>query len=320
MKSRIGWRTLARFFAGESPDDEAAAVRTWAEQDRQHAELLEAARRAWDAAEPITHDWNVDAAWSNVEQRMQTPSVIPIAYARARRSRSWVRPAIAAAAVLLIVGPLLYVRYARTDYNTFATGASEQRTIRLPDGSVARLAANSRLQVSRKQAREVRLEGTAFFAVAERDVPFTVHTAAGAARVLGTRFELHAESSAMRLAVLEGKVALVTDDGLEQIVTAGQVSDAATGAPPSTPRAADVHRMIDWMGRVLIFQDTPLEQASQEIERLYGVETRIYDGALLTRTVTATFENENLSTVITTLCRVVDATCVVQDKVIRITQ
>jgi transmembrane sensor len=309
MTIRIGWRAIARYFAGESTPEEAAAIQTWANAERANAELLEASKRAWDAAEPPPAQWNADAAWQNVAPQIRA----------SRPARVWLWPAAAAAILLLIGGPLVWRQLERNDEQTISTGAGEQRTVRLADGSVARLAERTRLYVSRENPRAVRLEGTAFFGITERNEPFTVRTAAGEARVLGTRFELHAERNSLRLAVLEGRVALKTETGSEQVVEAGQVT-LTDARDVAAPRRTDVQQMLGWMGRVLIFQDTPLQQAAREIERLYGVDVRVTTALLNDRTVTATFENENVSTVVATLCRVVDARCDLQNRVVRISQ
>jgi transmembrane sensor len=132
---------------------------------------------------------------------------------------------------------------------------------------------------------------------------------------LGTRFELRVEAGRVRLAVLEGQVQLVGSAG-EELVTAGNVSQAAAGDPPSAPQTANVHELLNWMGDVLIFQDTPLADAAQEIQRKYHVPVRIMDAALRERTLTAVFDQQNLDTVITTVCRVIDASCQVQDSVV----
>ena len=96
-----------------------------------------------------------------------------------------------------------------------ATGAAEMTTVQLGDGSVVRLAPSSRLRVTASDsAREVTLDGRAFFVVAKMPTrPFIVHTAAGNARVLGTRFELATQEHDLKLVVVEGRVALSTGAG-----------------------------------------------------------------------------------------------------------
>jgi transmembrane sensor len=313
MKLRIGWRAIARYFAGEADARERATIESWANEDPARAELLRDAGRAWDAAPATRTQWNVDAAWQKVAGELHDGVV-------RKPTRKWLWPAAAAAVLLLVGVPLVWRELAPSHEQTYATGAGEQRTVRLADGSVVHLAANTRLHVASNRPREVRLEGTAFFGITERDEPFTVRAGAGEARVLGTRFELRTTGDRLRLAVLEGRVALKTDVGQERIVEAGQVSSGDARHLPSAPQRADVQQMLGWMGKVLIFQDTPLRQAVQEVERLYGFDIRITAASLNDRTVTATFENENASNVLTTLCRVVDARCDLQDRVVLIGQ
>jgi ferric-dicitrate binding protein FerR (iron transport regulator) len=119
----------------------------------------------------------------------------------------------------------------------------------------------------------------------------------------------------VQLAVLEGRVSLDGAGG-QQVVEAGEVSLVQAGDTPTAPRAADVQEMVEWMGDVLIFQDTPLRQAALEIERKFDVRVRISDEALADRTLTAAFEGQDLATVVATVCRVVDARCQTQDSVV----
>jgi transmembrane sensor len=320
MKERTGWRALARYLAGESSPQEAEQVLRWAETDPRHAELLESARRSWEAPQFEEPPVNVDAAWRDLSARIVTPTKAPPAIGRRAsvftRPRFWV-PMLAAAALSLLVVPVVRRQLFDAPAGlTYSTGPGQQLTVRFEDGSVARLAPNSRLRAAPNGAREAWLEGTAFFGIAERNgQPFVVHTASGDARVLGTRFELRVEEGRVRLAVLEGKVELVGPAG-QELVTAGNVSQAERGDPPTAPQTANVHELLTWMGDVLIFQDTPLGDAAQEIERKYHIPVRIADAALRERTLTALFDQQSLDTVITTVCRVVDATCQVQDSVV----
>lgn len=310
MSERIGWRALARYVAGESAPEEAAGVERWARSDPHHAEILDSARRAWAAVPRDASEPDVERAWKAVAARLQPP-------AKAPAPRRWVWGVAAAAAVVALVAiPVVRTRLnAPAGETRYATGPARELTVRLPDGSVVRLAPNTTLRARLNGTREVWLEGTAFFAVAKREGrAFTVHTSAGDARVLGTRFELRALDRHVRLAVLEGRVAL-SGARASEVVTAGEVSTVDAGQPPSPPQTADVTQLTGWMNGVLIFQATPLASVAIEMERQYGVTVRV-DPALGDRTVNAIFDHQPLATVATSLCRIADATCEVQDSLV----
>src|SRR6185295_14806081 len=109
------------------------------------------------------------------------------------------------------------------------TGATELATVQLGEGSVVRLAPSSRLRVLAGRERAVHLEGRAFFAIERMPQhPLRVHTAAGDARVLGTRFELASNANQLELRVVEGKVALSTQRERVE-VAAGEQSVVQNG-------------------------------------------------------------------------------------------
>src|SRR5690606_30244589 len=139
------------------------------------------------------------------------------------------------------------------------------------------------------EATEVFLEGRAFFAVAKGyGRRFVVRTPSGEAAVLGTRFEVDTRGDDLRIVVVEGKVT-VTREGRTVEVAEGEVGVAAAGAEPQVQRVANVHELLDWMGRSLVFRDTPLDQVAREIGHRYGVEVRLADAALPARTAAAAF-------------------------------
>jgi transmembrane sensor len=161
----------------------------------------------------------------------------------------------------------------------------------------------------------VSLDGVAFFAVAsDSSTAFTVSTEAGEAEVLGTRFELRADSDSLRLVVVEGIVALDAE-GARVEVGRGTISRVMSGSAPTPPRPADVWDILDWSGGLLIFQSTPLAEVMAEVSAQFGVEVNLSDSALATRTVTAWFDSEPLEEVVHTVCQVVGASCTVADVV-----
>ena len=191
-----------------------------------------------------------------------------------------------------------------------ATGAAEMTTVQLGDGSVVRLAPSSRLRVTASDsAREVTLDGRAFFVVAKMPTrPFVVHTTAGNARVLGTRFELATQEHDLKLVVVEGRVALTTIAGKVEVGAGEQsgVRDRQTLAP--TP-VVNADRMEQWVGKFLVFQSTPVRDAAREVERMYGVRVVVADSVISKRTVTATFTDQTATQVLDVICSVVNAQC-----------
>ena len=312
MKVRIGWQAIARYLAGESPAEETAAVETWIAADPKHADVLATARRAWNAAASDTTGFDTDRAWRSLSARIAgfeggAPAVPMHTHSRWRRM--WWVPTLAAAVIaFVLLLPVVRGRF-ETPRKVFATGPSHVTTVHLDDGSVVRLAPNTELKVAVNGKREAWLKGRGFFAIAKRNgEPFVVHTAAGDARVLGTRFELTSAGRDVRLVVFEGRVAL-TAKGASEVVEAGQISSAVDGRAPVAPKAADVKQLTPWMDGVLIFQATPLSAVAAELKREYGVRVVLADDALASRTVSAVFEQKPLETVVAAVCRVADVTC-----------
>jgi transmembrane sensor len=191
-----------------------------------------------------------------------------------------------------------------------STGAAEMTTVQLGDGSVVRLAPASRLQVAQSDsAREVTLDGRAFFVVAKMpDKPFVVHTQVGNARVLGTRFELATTTKDLKLVVVEGRVALT--HGAERVEVRGGEQSGVRDQQTLTPTpVANAGQLEQWVGKFLVFQSTPLRDAAREIERAYNTRVVISDSLLARQTLQVTFTDKPLPELIDDVCLLVHARC-----------
>jgi len=225
--------------------------------------------------------------------------------------------AAAAAIVLLILSARTDEGFVESNFVLApvesSSGPGQVTTIALTDGSVLRLAQDTRVEFLRsREGRELVLEGKAFFAVAHDPRPFVVHSRAGDVVVRGTRFEISAWDDSLRLVVVEGTVSLRgTRGGLD--VTAGQVAFLASGAAPRVVAAEDVWPILDWPGGVLMFQETPLSQVMWEIGRRFGKEPQIVDEEIGRRRITAWFADETLQEVIAAVCHIAGARCYVTE-------
>ncbi len=190
------------------------------------------------------------------------------------------------------------------------TGPNELASVRLSDGTVVRLAPESRLRVGGVDgSREVWLEGRAFFAVPpSADGRFLVRTPVGEAIALGTRFDVWTEDRAMQLIVVEGEVAL--SDGVSEVeLGARQMSRIENASHIPVVELADVYGSLTWMGSTLAFQSTPLGEVAAELERRFAVRMEVDEGLAKDRSVTAWFTEEPFEDVMSVICRALDVTC-----------
>lgn len=310
---------ILRVLRGDGSEIEERQVRKWRESSsanqRQYAlmarlwNLTEAEARSPGPPVPATTAAIVRAA----ERRR---AVKRIKGPLGRRLAVW---GIAAAAVLAIGLGVTRWRAAKAppgDFaaTEFAAGVGETMTVTLNDGSFVRLAPDSRIRVSDgARERELWLEGRAFFAVArDEDRPFTVHTAAGSATVLGTRFELQSDHRNLRLVVVEGRVA-VSAGGTRVEVGEREVGEVHDGSPPSVRQVENLSSLLQWPGGILVFQNTPLSRAAEEISRFFDRPVELTESVPADRRVTAWFGTETFEEVVQTLCVVTDVQCSVTD-------
>lgn len=312
---------IIRFLQGKTTPSEERELSEWRRGDTENERYFHEVQQLWQLTGKVGRD---------------TPAMPPAPAARdllvgraggrgvASPGRRRLLPAAVAAACLILGFAVARFSIHRPQPSLFAaaefvTGSTETATTQLSDGTIVRLAPRSRLQTySSDQGREVWLEGRAFFAVAkDENRPFVVRTRAGDAHVLGTRFEILVGDDDMRVAVVEGRVA-ISSGGESREVTAGEVSEVEAGQVPSVRKAPELDRMLEWIGDLIIFEDTPLAAVMTRLQERYDLRVTIADSALTERTVTAWFVDQTAEEIVRVICRVVNAQCTVQGDTVQI--
>lgn len=327
---------LIRHLRGQTTEEENRSVEAWRKESpdadrvlndlRRLTQVGRAANQAVDPGTPPSAQqviWRAEAraegsVFGGSSRRMRT---------RPARSRFGLFAGWATAAAAMVAALAIYTS-SRPDSTTgtgalaaqeFITAPGETAMVRLGDGSVIRLGPASRLSTpTRGSPRTVALEGEAFFSIAHDETQsFRVTTPAGTARVLGTRFHLAAQSDQLRVVVVEGRVALAAADQEVQ-VAAGQMTSLREGLAEAVLDAPPLEQVADWMSDFLIFQDTPLATAMEEVTRRYAAEVEVDDPVLLDRTLTMWFASKSLEEVMTVVCSVIDARCTLGAGLVRI--
>lgn len=311
---------IIRSLQGRATLAEEEALRAWRQESLQHERHYRDMARAWRAAGVIEPSAASVPRLPSTSLRAERR--LPFVHGFGQPVRTAAR--IAAVVALLAIGAAVgALRRAQDPPALLAeelnTGRGEMVTTRLNDGTVVRLAPESRLRVTGSvQRREVWLDGHAFFAVArEEERRFVVRTRAGEAVVLGTRFDVRVQNDQMQVFVVEGRVAHHAGGETVQ-VGAMELSRAAEGERPAVEPIEDPQPLLSWMGEFLVFQSTPIREVARELERRFDVQVRVADGTVAERTVTAWFTDESLADVLLIICRAADARCMTRDNTVTI--
>jgi len=182
---------------------------------------------------------------------------------------------LAAVCAVLLAGLFIF----RTDARrwTTTTLAETVQEIQLPDGSQAILAPGATLSFHRngfgKRDRQIRMEGTVYFAVARNEaLPFEITAGEGFVRVLGTRFQVVRGSQSTCVDVVDGRVlfaaACAEEAGL--VLTRGMHAELAAGATQPVLGTPDGPNPAGWATHCYDYEDTPLEDVLRELGEQFG--------------------------------------------------
>lgn len=184
-----------------------------------------------------------------------------------------------------------------------ATAAGQKSKIHLPDGSIVYLNAESEITYDKhfsKEHRFVTLKGEGFFDVAKNEqLPFTVKSHNILTTALGTIFNINAQNEEnISIHLVEGKIK-VGEDGVGQteILKGGQKIDYRKGDGFSKARKVESLNDILWKDGILVFDNTPLSEITELLERWYGVDVEII-GNPGSITFSGTYDDEYLSNVL----------------------
>ena len=221
--------------------------------------------------------------------------------------------AIAAGLILLVgISGLIWNQHT-SRYLTYSTGFEEWKTLTLPDASVVKLNANSRIRLSQDWAedenRKVWLKGEGFFEVTkkpETGATFTVVTDDLSIEVLGTSFNVHSRGQQTNVYLEEGKIKLELD-GTEKILTPGDLITYSSQENVMTEQySASAAKYISWKDGTLFMKDTPTKEILKKIQEIYGVSIVIENEKIMGQLKTVGVPMDKLEIAIPILERTLD--------------
>ncbi|MET0313213.1 MAG: FecR domain-containing protein [Hansschlegelia sp.] len=269
---------VAKSVGGSLASDEAKDLETWLGGDPRR-------RRAFDEARVLYAQ--LEAPTRRVAQRAPVRRKLA---ARLQPSRSWLCPPAVAAAVILVVGilaPSIFENW-RAD---IVTSRQAVTVITLPDGSTARLGADTALALDFENGRRRvgLLRGEGYFEVLhDRPGVFTVDAGGDEVRDIGTRFDVSLGRGRTKVVVTEGAVevsgrydagSVVLRQGDQVTVTAGRAGHAEAGSAEAA---------LSWMTGRLVVQGATVQEVADALQR-HDRGRIVVRGALAGRRISGTF-------------------------------
>ena len=292
--------TFVQRLHGEWEDAEQAALEARLERDPAYADAFGRVQDSWGALD--AHAESADVMRYREEA---------IAYARRSNAARWLkahsnaRSGWRAAAAVIGVSLLFGISWQLSPYGyspgQYRTGIGEQRVVYLEDHSRIVLDAATRLRVRfTPDARLVELQdGQAQFSVAKDPArPFKVKAGGRTIVAVGTEFTIDYIDSQVHVAMIEGKVAVVSNappdtgasvgDGIS-LIAGEELRVSRDGHSTITPNA-DLEAATAWRNGKVIMRGESLGEAVERMNRYSRFKIKIDDVSLSEKHISGVFE------------------------------
>jgi len=290
---------------------ELKAWQAWFMRSKEHQLAFRRLEALWGVLDGVSeadlaamvggHDAKPEAAGAGSVISLVAPT--PKGKAKTLQTPQWFVGIAASFAAVLLAGYMVLAPEAvpgKPTATPYYTEAGEQRVVRLADGSIVELGADSGVSVaySRSERTLKLLRGEAVFTVAKNPKrPFVVHAGNGSVTALGTVFNVQRTLGTVRVRVLEGTVAVrpKTEEQLENdgsvkasdasgksvaLVTAGSQTSYTGAGMLSAVETADFRTDLAWRTGVLTLVNQELSEVIREVNRYVQNEVAIGDNAV----------------------------------------
>lgn len=318
MEATIWSWITKRLTRTESPDS-AALLDQWLAADPANAQKYEEVRLLWELTRQLRAQ---PPALSFDEFRKQSGLAHPEAEPEqedqlSKRLTFW-KYGVAAALTGIFLFAGLYAYQSDNESSKTTTWtvrrAEEGKIIKisLPDSSAVWLNSGSEISFAEKfndqELRSVKLKGEAYFEVKhDKHHPFVVRSGKLSTTVYGTSFSIRAYGNETQttVAVNSGKVGVTGTDEQHRNTTMMLLPNDKLSYTPETGKfikTAVVNKDVNaWTNGNLIFEQAPLSEVFETLERKYKIKINADSTAYAACKLTARFDNEPLAVLLKAL-------------------
>jgi transmembrane sensor len=304
-----------RVSAEQATAETRAALETWLAGSPDHRAAFEAINRTWSQLKAATHDPQI------LELRHEAALRLSRKTSQVVRPLRWAAVAlifltIGTALAFMIPGvgadrsPIAWLagRWHARDDGRYVTKTGERLSIALEDGSQVTLNTQTELRVAYTSAtRSVQLvRGQAFFEVAKNALrPFVVEAQDRRFVAVGTAFDVRIAGDEVEITMLAGTVRAEGPGAGSPMVTTIRAGEQLTTGPRAQGRVypTDPERVISWQRGQVIFDNTRLGDAIDEINRYSETRIALADAGLADLRLSGSFATGNTNVFVEAITR-----------------
>jgi len=300
----VNWPLLAKYFDGEATGEEKRFVESWLARYPEWRGAFEKMHYKW--RQPISdhHKFDMLAGRRRLKEKLYGASDV------SQKETNGASQKIAAViALLMTIGAAFFMLFnsdLSTSHNpvTYQTMVGEKKIVQLGDGSRVHLNADSRFEIGENFGlthRRLSFSGEAFFEVhPDADLPFIIQLDSVSVRVVGTSFNINTFQHT-EIIVATGLVEVRKGENKVRLNPL-QKTIWKHDERAFVIAEADTTTSLAWRQDKIIFDDTPMPEAVEILERWYNVDVDFANSAISNCYVTGTFQNESLKNVIRSVC------------------
>jgi transmembrane sensor len=295
---------LFKYVSGNLSDEERKAFESELSSSEELQKLYNDYQTVWNMTDKLNYDSShTDMALSSFQQIVKAPIRI--------LGFDWLKMA---ASILILAAFSVGIYYFSSNTDTEFTSTNTVVSQTLEDNSEIKLNVNSSVVLDAdygETTREMWLTGEALFSVTKSDLPFIVHTPAGAIEVLGTEFKVFTQNNKTVVELFSGSVKYKNNQTQqEEILTPGDQLLHAFGT-------VEVNKVnaLNELSSSIECSDMPLYYILGQLKLHYNVDYNLKDKFLKER-YTVTLPVDNLNVCLETLSRISDRNFAIKNNVI----
>jgi transmembrane sensor len=315
---------IAKYLSSEASKDEVHRLLEWLKVSSENLDLFMKMREGWILQQKhlMEQILDIDDEWVSFSEEAGMNKKAPVTRKLWGRSPRFYLGA-AAIVLLLIIPTLTYLLYFTepTNQTLFAENVVLEST--LPDGTQVALNTGSILyypSLFKGNERKVSLDGEAFFDVThDEEKAFVIVAENMQVKVLGTSFYVntHTKDNTMEVILISGSVELSYNDNV-MFLDPGDKAIVSKKNGEIVKEENKNPNLLAWKTRTLYFNDTPLYEIIDVLEKFYHKKITVLNPAINNCRVTATFKGQSLEAVLMVLQSTIDITARPQGNTIEI--